>query len=69
MRRPARRRDQLLGVALTGLLLLLAVAAILGGVVALGLLMVAMPLTTAAIAAVAAWSGWRVLKRRRRVRG
>jgi len=68
MRRPARRRDQLLGVALTGLLLLLAVAGILGGLVALGLLVVAMPLTTAAIAVVAAWAGWRVVKRRR-VRG
>jgi hypothetical protein len=69
MRRPPRRRDQLLGIALTGLMVLAAVAGLVGALVALGLLVVAMPLTTAAIAAVAAGAGWRVVKRRRRVRG
>jgi membrane protein implicated in regulation of membrane protease activity len=69
VRRPARRRDQLLGLALTGALLLAIGAAAVALVVGLGLFVVAMPLTTAAIAAVAAWAGWRVVRRRRRVRG
>jgi len=69
VRRPPRRRDQLLGLALTGALVLAMGAAAVALVLALGLFMVAMPLTTAAVAAVAAWAGWRIVQRRRRVRG
>lgn len=68
VRRPARRRDQLLGWALTAVL---ALAALAGGTALLlgaGLLVVAMPLTTGAVAAVAAWAGWRVWRNRRRRR-
>jgi len=59
----------LLGLALTGALVLAMGAAAVALVLALGLFMVAMPLTTAAVAAVAAWAGWRIVQRRRRVRG
>jgi membrane protein implicated in regulation of membrane protease activity len=69
VRRPSRRRDQLLGLALTGALVFAMGAAVVGLVLALGLFVVAMPLTTAAIASVAAWAGWRLVRRRRRVRG
>lgn len=68
LRRPPRRRDQLLGVALTAALALAAIVAAAVLLLGLGLFAVAMPLTTAAFATVAAWAGWRVLKRRR-VRG
>jgi hypothetical protein len=66
MRRPARRRDQLLGIAFTALLALVAVAGLVAALVGLGLFVVAMPLTTAAVGAVAGWAAWRVVKQRRR---
>jgi hypothetical protein len=53
---------------LTAALALAAIVAAAVLLVGLGLFAVAMPLTTAALASVAAWAGWRVLKRRR-VRG
>jgi hypothetical protein len=65
VRRPARRRDQLAGWALTAVLAVVVLAA--GGalLVGFGLFVVAMPLTTAAIAAVGLWASWKLLRRRR----
>ena len=66
VRRSSRRRDRLIGWALTLGLAVALVAAAGGLVLALGLFVVAMPLTTGAIAAVVVWAGWRLLLRRRR---
>jgi Flp pilus assembly protein TadB len=68
VRRPARRRDRLLGWGLTGLLALAGLAA--GGALLVGLVLfvVAMPLTSAVIAAVLLWGGWRMVAQRRRAR-
>ena len=67
-RRPPRRRDQLVGWTLTVALVIALTGAAGTLLVAVGLLMVAMPITTAAIATVLVWAGWRVIARRRRNR-
>jgi len=63
--RPSRRRDQLLGIALTGVLALGVAAAAAAVAIGFGIFVVAMPLTTLAIAILAVWGVWRAYWRRR----